>query len=58
MKKIISVILLIALIFMLTFNPFELILPKFYFVVEIFLALAIGAGVLFWNKDRLYKKDK
>jgi hypothetical protein len=58
MKKLISAILLIGLIIMLVFNPFESILPKFYFVVEILLAFAVGAGVLFWNKDQLIKRDK
>ncbi len=50
MKKIISVILLIAMVFMLEFNLLDSILPRLYPWVESILAFVALAAVVFWNK--------
>ncbi|MCK4812516.1 MAG: hypothetical protein KAT14_01110 [Candidatus Marinimicrobia bacterium] len=50
MKKIISVILLIAMVFMLEFNLLESVLPKLHPWVESILAFGAMAAVVFWNK--------
>lgn len=49
MKKIISVLLLILIIFILEFNCFRGLLPGAYAWIETILAFLVMAGVLIWN---------
>ncbi len=49
MKKILSVIILIAMIFMLEFNLFKNLLPDIYVWVESILAFGVLIGLLAWN---------
>lgn len=56
MKKILSVIILIALVFMLEFNLFRNLLPDAYVWVESILAFGALIGVLVWND--MLKKTK
>jgi len=55
MKKILSVIILIAMIFMLEFNAFKNLLPEAYIWVESILAFGALIGLLAWND--LLKKE-
>lgn len=50
MKKVISVIILIAMIFMLEFNLFASILPQAHVWFEPILAAIILALMIMWNK--------
>ena len=55
MKKILSVIILIVMIFMLEFNAFKNLLPEAYIWVESILAFGALIVLLAWN-DFLKKK--
>ncbi|MEA3392497.1 MAG: hypothetical protein U9Q91_05920 [Candidatus Marinimicrobia bacterium] len=50
MKKILSVIILIALVFMLEFNLFRNLLPEAYIWVESILAFGTLIVLLAWNE--------
>ncbi|MCF7833269.1 MAG: hypothetical protein K9N05_06825 [Candidatus Marinimicrobia bacterium] len=49
MKKILSIIILIAMIFMLEFNLFKNMLPEAYVWFESILAFGLLFGLLAWN---------
>ena len=55
MKKILSVIILIAMIFMLEFNAFKNLLPDAHIWVESILAFGALIALLAWND--LLKKE-
>jgi hypothetical protein len=50
MKKVISIIILIAMIFMLEFNFFASLLPEAHVWFEPLLAMVILALMIMWNK--------
>lgn len=49
MKKAISVILLLLMIFMLEFNWLKGIMPELYVWFESFMAFAILIALIWWN---------
>jgi len=53
MKKIISIILLIGMVFMLEFNFLQTLFPGLFAWIESILAFAILAGILLWNKKTI-----
>ncbi|MFA6618227.1 MAG: hypothetical protein WCT23_04065 [Candidatus Neomarinimicrobiota bacterium] len=57
MKKIISLILLLLMIFMLQFNWLEGLFPKIHIWIEALIAYAAIIIVFWWN-GLLQKKDK
>ena len=56
MKKIVSFIILIGVIFMLEFNILRNVMPNAYVWIESILAFGAFLGILVWN-DILKKKQ-
>ena len=55
MKKVLSIVSLIAMVFMLEFNVFKNMLPEAYIWVESILAFGALIALLAWND--LLKKE-
>lgn len=55
MKKILSIILFIAVIFMLEFNLLKALIPEAYVWVEILLAFVLMIVLSIWNG--IFKKN-
>lgn len=49
MKKIVSAIILIALVFMLEFNLLESLLPDLHVWIEFIIAFAVMILLIIWN---------